>query len=864
MLLRQFSKHLALFVFGNYFMHIALVYAQAITEEFEDGSRTNSIRHKSGDKKSSESSHSRGNPTQGKLKLHSPYDYPLTKSSINHPTFTESKKQRGINARSIPSPIERDESRSMFFKDINNNNKVPRSNKYQMESSDFVGPLVVNSDGSIASFNGPTLYSAHHQGLEPVGQDQMLANFYVSDGIQPTWTPQLPIDPTANHFGLHSYSRPTEVGKQEQTVNVGQQKDSHYTRRPVNLVRERPTSKPRVFKKKPPPPPVDIRTSRRRLPDMRASRPIPRKLSNDQLISLIDELKSYNQRQASKVRESDRILPHRASSYRAQNDYSKNRKQSSNNGRRGTVAKQDSKGKEPKLSAEELEKFAKFLMSKEGSNLKFQLGLDKDAPDDGDHDEDDKDTLLELNKRIDQSDPESRPNRGQPEDMDKKHEEVASHIDKLIDTLSKTTKKVIKAKNNKDEYEKENPDDEEPDESRRRTYDNESSPERITERKGISIELGTRGLPNANKKDDENFAKMLIKQELLEDQLETKNRATQSPDAEEAADDQAEPMRSSSGSHQNLIRSLTKARNDKSGLRSNLKPDQVEDPVRSALLGALEVQTSNHPNGTLRLANKGKPDVSLILMKNLKDDDSESLRDSELRPKQLDPDTDINGHRNKNEYQVSPKVEEHLKKLSNGLDNYFNDGFLKQIDEKSSYNGKFKGGKRDKDQYKPESTSNVEKGRSEVGRGERQSDQDFDVNVGIDGKRDKETPEVDNEDDGDDEVVKPRSKKRRHKPLRRKPLISDPSLKKNHNQTEQSKETKEERTQILEDSIVEKPSMQSDPVENETLETPIGPDSATQELGRAQGRKKITRLKETSSSAKGKKFSGKFYEEPEW
>lgn len=197
-----------------------------------------------------------------------------------------------------------------------------------------------------------------------------------------------------------------------------------------------------------------------------------------------------------------------------------------------------------KMSASDLKRLADFLMTKEGDNMKFQLGLEKESPDDGDQD-DYKDALLESKKKQRKT-KLKKPSKSGLEDLDLRHKEASLQMDRLLDGANDKTRHVersLKRKNaNAIRENQQTPGDDESRKKARKRRDHSIITHNHTTSKEVITKIPTPPKPSINQQqqqqqqhnkkrekllspgggggDETNFAKMLIKQEILEDQKE--------------------------------------------------------------------------------------------------------------------------------------------------------------------------------------------------------------------------------------------------------------------------------------------------------------------------------------------------------
>lgn len=565
-------------------------------------------------------------------------------------------------------------------------------------------------------------------------------------------------------------------------------------------------------------------------------------LSNDQLVSLIDELKEFNSRQASKMQAGGFVSPmagsahvipspkrlirytgdgksqpenysrllgvHHSSSGKAYPKTSPtnrirktikstgNEVESESNSdetedlpdmldlddiderrrKRGQIKPEIHPNRTNKMSTNDLAKFAQFLMTKEGSNMKFQLDLDKETPDDGDE-IDERDALLESKEKQTKTKPR-RMSAQELVDLDKKQREAAKNMDKLMNVAQESAKVAEKEfnrrrvkkgdmKNSRHKLINNNNDS---NERARKRRDRESSMTGGSggvdadhhDSKDAAYEIPTTttneqeqnqeedgggnvggGLVRSNPK-EANFAKLLIKQEILEDQRDSaqdpptssSKRVEKSgkgksdynhhqpgsgkikppgdviaesslPKSEFGEEEDHYPAKDRIHDHKDLIGDLQKARLIKSKTRSRI-PMPVDSLLKRALDGELGLRTERGSDGKLLLKDTVNSKDNVAVLELPKKSDSEELvklteddgsLNSELIPAhQINPDHHHDGggsHQGssnvmvqsskpiKDEYPISERVSAGLNKLSNNLDRYFNDGFLAEIETKS-------------------------------------------------------------------------------------------------------------------------------------------------------------------------------------
>lgn len=553
-------------------------------------------------------------------------------------------------------------------------------------------------------------------------------------------------------------------------------------------------------------------------------------LSNDQLVSLIDELKEFNSHQASKMQvggfvspmagNAHRVLPperlirhtsdgksqpesysrllgvhHSGRAYPKTSPMNKIRKTIQSTGsevesesnsnetedlpdmldldeideRKRKKGSEIHPNRTNKMNTNDLAKFAQFLITKEGSNMKFQLDLDKETPDDGDE-VDERDALLESKEKQTKTKPR-RMSTHELMNLDKKQREASKNMDKLMNVAQESIKVAEKEFTNRGRVKKGDMKN-----KQHKLVNNNDSNERARKRrdregsmtggsgdvdgdhdsKDSAYEIPANeqekireedsggnvggGLPRSNPK-EANFAKLLIKQEILEDQRDSvqdpptssSKRVEKSgkgksdynhhqldsgrvklagdviaesslPKSEFGEEEDHYPAKDRIHDHKDLMGELQKARLTKSKTRSRI-PMPVDSLLKRALDGELGLRTERGSNGKLLLKDTVNKDNVAVLelpkksgseefVKSTEDDGS---LNSELIPAQINPDHHQDGgsHQGSNnimvqsskpvkdEYPISERVSAGLNKLSNNLDRYFNDGFLAEIETKS-------------------------------------------------------------------------------------------------------------------------------------------------------------------------------------
>lgn len=678
------------------------------------------------------------------------------------------------------------------------------------------------------------------------------------------------------------------------------------------------------------------------------SRAKPSSLSNAQLLALIDELKDFNSHQASKIlhvkdksdkdedpqKEDDRDNEPDPSTVETKHTES-NRKVKPNR-----KPKIPARGPSGKPNTKELEKFAKFLMTKEGANMRFQLGLEKDSPDDGD-DDDDRDTLLESNSKHQKA----QPHRGSSlklNHLERQQSDVASQMERLLENLIGSADEAKKAsKSSKKKRVKKWEDDDLRARGRRASNGHFKEVPKSRYRKSAKPKQNNPPAVVAmGPKREENIAKVLIQHELMQDKEEAAahrqgprvankhnelaNRdggdrkgkggelndiKTRITDINEVAgNDEVEnyPKLARRRDHISLIHELRRVRDDKMSTRS--KSDLPFNPItKRALNGELGIRTESHPNGELSLVSSGGSSMRFKLPKdrlgmgngdNIDENESDSGYEA-VSPAFAAPASNMgqvvgkvrlqSEKPVKDEYPISAQVGEKLNKLSDSLDRYFNDGFMKEIETKGQLD------EASNSTIKPDASNVVEKGSKKsvpLEPSESQGDKDFDVDVGVDGKRD--AAEKDNDDygdegdDGDDE----RSKKNRRQVVESKNKEKDSSRRSKvgmRSEVEGIKKRRGKRIHEYKPSFSKRDQLvqrnlsagnerltfeghsdqrsRPDPVEAETMDSPIGPDGDSElnpELRDTNERVESSRESNNIMTQNGKKVKAKFYEEPEW
>jgi hypothetical protein len=754
-------------------------------------------------------------------------------------------------------------------------------------------------------------------------------------------------------------------------------------------------------------------------------------LSNAQLMSLIDELKDFNSRQTtangSKSPDHDRrtaainmdetldnedddididpssmdtrhssaseVKP-REPAVRSNNSNGNSNSSSNNNNNNNnnisnhptTAAVRQTSSRGPdldKVSADDLAKFARFLMTKEGANMRFQLGLEKDSPDDGDIDEEEKDALLESKSSQRSANKLGGRNGGSiKESKDpNEHQEVAKQMDSLIEKLTGTLNMAEKAqerrnKKNGDRREKDEDAEMESDDRRARSRRNsrerakrrptKSDDRRDGKQADESVSLPAPPSKRATSREkghNKNLAQKLIDRELTQDQLESaiqkQHRSTdgQGPSSEATTTDngltgspRSHKRSKRSKTNQNmdavelgggetgenyslmdrnkdrsaLLRDLRKIRRDKSEARSGVSSAIVREPIlRQALDGRLGMRTESQPGGRIVLTSgrgqsmaiklPDKSDSTTMVTHDVMNDDHQNNGDPEGRISdgpsggKLNHINIMSGKQLKDEYPISERVSNRLNSLSENLDRYFNDGFMGAIGQKSRVDDGRAGGH---ERHQVDS-SNIDEKAAKSGASRGRGDQDFDVDVGIDGRRD--SPDKDNndyhddddqtsqsgkQDDGDDQnsskddstssrsAEKDRGKVglkhrriRRERNERPEPEESPRAHSVDGVNLEPSKADEKDGGSLKQkvsagnehltfENGEAKVSAKVDPVDGEDFESPIGPDTENLDLiiVPTAGDKTVESSHESKNiiSKYGKKMTPKFFEEPEW
>lgn len=661
--------------------------------------------------------------------------------------------------------------------------------------------------------------------------------------------------------------------------------------------------------------------------DKTLSKAIPDKrprsmLTNEQLMSLIDELKDFNSKQASSI---DSALPKLEKTLPTQDLAEKNSHkpnlettveddktdQEQQDGKTGLESSPD----DSKMNTAELAKFAKFLMSKEGANMKFQLGLDRDSPDDGDED-DERDTLLESKKT-------TLKTRPKDEKLDANHLELAKQLDALVEKVSTGARDDLDDSFDKDKARKKRDDSFKVNDGK---LSHKSSRDKSQRQKSSQISQGASG-PSTIKND--NFAQALIKQELLEDRevdgddgrkiksnanankQESKSHANfESPEA--SARFSEERSRYELDDRRNDVnrmgQELERTRNNSNKLKARMNTP-LESVLRKALDGRLGVRARKTDGGKLLIKGSNGSSMEVELPKKDADthrsttvvqrvpgENEEDLKNSELIVSQVEPEGGVHtlntqkiklekGVPLSDEYPISERVSDRLNKLSQNLDQYFNDGFLREVEEKSSL--KEPSGTGDSENQQPQA-SNVKTSTRISNERNGKTDKDFNVDIGIDGKNDREYDDYDYADVKEGKKSAPssrRANKKRPKKdskrqtkrksskdstrvypgsvvkgVKRLPSSSDSEMKKSRREESSGRETTE-----FENHGKIAPDL--DPVELESLDTPIGPDKDMMEpdLAAVDHMKKSSGNSNVSSEMTNGTTTGeKFFEEPDW
>lgn len=653
------------------------------------------------------------------------------------------------------------------------------------------------------------------------------------------------------------------------------------------------------------------------------------KLSNAQLMALIDELKDFNSRQAGKIQSSISFDPQQHEDRQVTDDDKDNDPDPSsvetkhaikNDGQQDldVLSPLDNKSKNVKLDADDLERFARFLTTKEGANMRFQLGLDKDAPDDGDE-EDDRDALLESKAKQRKAKPTASKRTNELKDLERKHSEVAAQMDKLVDHLTAAANKAKKLSRNQ------RPSEDSGDEMLargRRDGQSQVMNQDLAKPKGVGP---NKKAPKAEfeNRPENNFAKYLIQQELQQDRQESapnwhkprfiandENKVVEGQKKRRSIGkggagitemsggevNEEYPKKARRRDHIALIHELQKARRDKSNTRSR-GPLPVEQIVKQSLDGELGMRTESYPDGRLVLRSDKGPTMTLKLPKKETGDQPRGGEDT-TASSQANPakSGQVLGRVKlqsaeplKDEYPISERVSDRLNKLNHNLDRYFNDGFLKEVENKA-------GGGQKSESHQADSSNINESSPGKRNSTASRGDQDFDVDVGIDGERDgpERNDDYGDEDDDNKEKSKGKSKgeiiqpARLINPKRKRP--TGPRVKKNRLNEGAKKHSGDVRNKAgknaLNDSSDEggsvrrnlsagkeyyildsqaKSHQELDPVDSESIDSPIGPDRDSEPVVTGAD-KKVASSRESQSMATryGRRITPKFYEEPEW
>ena len=690
-------------------------------------------------------------------------------------------------------------------------------------------------------------------------------------------------------------------------------------------------------------------------------------LSNDQLLGLINELKEYNGRQ--KVNGDNRDQESKQAQSEDDDDdaddndsdaasvavVKDNQNSAAKEGQRLAGAKLATKRAGPKSgpakpSTKELERFAQFLMTKEGANMRFQLGLDRESPDDGDEDE--RDSLLESKTKQSKTKPKDKSKPAAASELDeleRKHSDVASQMDKLLESLSGALGKAEGEGEGEEEKSKRRNSrgQDSMDERKARARRDSRANDRLAQGSGSSSSKATTRIivedippsestasqlsgkrgAKLEKGHGDNFAKQLLEQELSQDKQESLLRAAGSPNGKQIGGDIAEKSKKCRSSGRDLIEVSGGSQNDPylssernvdrmalarelKKMRRNRGSTRLRDPLRGnpivgqASNGNLAFQTERLPDGNLSLkrGEKGQS-VTIKIPRTPVGDALNSGEDSSAdNYGQSSPDVrsnrsllshvEINSDQNglPSEYPVSERVNSRLNELSHNLDRYFNDGFLKEVTGR----GLPSRGRDDSHQTGASSVDQREADRSgeasnEVKGPERKRDQDFDVNVGVDGKRDANEDYAD-EDEGDEDEGEGKaadaSKEIKEKPKSMTGKNGSPKEKKREDSATEAGPSKRLDNETVSGSVKQdmsaaneqlvfesrvNPAKQAtvlDPVDGESFDSPIGPDGDRSEYSAKIPKAARKNIKSASESRRldtriGKSLP-KFFEESEW
>lgn len=591
-------------------------------------------------------------------------------------------------------------------------------------------------------------------------------------------------------------------------------------------------------------------------------------LTNGQLMALIEELKEFNGRYAAtnKTASSSSALARKKKppetrkspevdkasnptddeddDSSSEGDTTDNDGNESNTERETASTRTEKHKKEPKFTPDkdDLAKFAKFLLTKEGANMKFQLSLDKDAPDDGDE-TDEKDDLLDL-KRSHRSKQKKIKSKKKLDDMDERNSRAASQLDRLIEDLTERAAELereeqLKRKNKDQEGDGSKVDAFSEGYRRARRDDADTDVARLkvrTEFKTKKLDRPPLKPLRSEKGHLNNQPKRLIADELLQDKQENEQDSGESSEVPEKVvkprfikrlgnvvgrtintTDNTEPQR------KKIYKKRVVVKNSASPYENQRKKVLREDlrrfrkvkskyrtivPISAGIIGKdvldspiADLGTQYYNNGSLELAN-GQNGKKLSIYVPRKQKDLENSTQSEVgndvsqtQSVPLLSDSSNNTisfktSRIADEYPISERVGERLNKLSNSLDQYFNDGFLKEIHRKS----KMKAPNENKPEKETSTDSKRDNGTLEKGQKES-------VSEDKDGKREfnrKSTKTGSNKNDSRDKETASSITRGR---IIKKPIENSSSV-----------------------TSRQDPGGKRDPVDNETLDTPIGPD----------------------------------------
>lgn len=613
-------------------------------------------------------------------------------------------------------------------------------------------------------------------------------------------------------------------------------------------------------------------------PNSRKSQKPLMSLTNGQLMALIEELKEFNGRYASNKSSapSTSRTPHKKEQLESRTEIEKTSAtddddddSSSDNGSADSdsnettneqdtaSSKSESRKKEPRLTADkdDLAKFAKFLLTKEGANMKFQLSLDKDAPDDGDE-TDDKDDLMDLKRSHKDNRRKSRTRKKKAnkelDDVDKRNSRAASQLDKLIEDLTERAAELereedLKKKNKKNRDNDSTKVDAFSEGYKRARRDgadlNEAKLKVRTESKLKKLDRAPLRSLRSEKGHVDNQPKRLIADEMKLDKQENEQDTGESMEEASERVNSArinkrlgaplkQRLNSSSVAAKSVIRPISKKRVVKAlspgnaGRRKNAMRSDIRKlrklksryrtvmPISAGIIGKdvmdsslADLSAQYHNNGSLELANdRNGRKLSIRVPQEQVDYENATMPEvgndasqTQFKPvMSVDPNNKtVSIHTSKiaDEYPISEKVSERLNKLSNSLNQYFNDGFLTEVKPKSKL-------------MVPE--------ESAPGTGTNEDEAEV-------FKRQYAEPLNDKRDGIKDDV---KEKQRNLEPKRLKNSRNS-NRQSNPNDRESAASSNNAVKEPLDDPpspVPDSTNQKSDPVDTESLDTPIGPD----------------------------------------